>query len=397
MGRLPNESSMRSREFSRMGDSLADHNVVVISESNWFEPPRIRHQVARQMARFTRVVFVEIPSDWRQSSPSGIELVAPNIYRCRLGNPHRLPRRLHLYAGPLRERLNRRHLSDLIATAGELLGDAPVLINFNYDFAEAMRSRLFGVAIYYCNDEFTTWAPGQLARKIIVRRERATAAAADGCLTVSVPLTEKILRWNANTRTLLPGHELEERLPGPRRPGPIRVAFMGYLNSRIHYDWLAHAAQQDDIEVHMIGPVVEANAAARSLLASPSVVAHGPRVGRELQDILLDADVLVLPYVVSAASGMLAATAPNKLYTYLAVAKPIVASALPALLSLDEGLLYRASSATDFVSQVRRAFAEDNDAFRQNRLKLGRDNRWDRRGDELRDFIETLLERRASA
>ena len=79
--------------------------MVVVTQSPWFEPPRIRHQVARQMARFTRVLFVETPTDWRQRTTTTLEEVAPNITRCRLGNPYRIPLRLQLYLDPLRERV----------------------------------------------------------------------------------------------------------------------------------------------------------------------------------------------------------------------------------------------------------------------------------------------------
>ena len=83
---------------------------------------------------------------------------------------------------------------------------------------------------------------------------------------------------------------------------------------------------------------------------------YGPRVGTELQDILLDADVLLLPYLATRSSGMLAASAPNKLYTYLAVAKPIVATDLPALVQMGEGVLYRVRSEDEFIAAIRRAF-----------------------------------------
>jgi glycosyltransferase involved in cell wall biosynthesis len=388
------EESVMPGGDGKQGGRLESHTVIVMTRSNWFEPPRIRHQVARQMARFTRVVFVETPGDWRRLSATTVEVVAPNIVRCSLGNPCRIPRRLQFYIDPFRTLLNRHFLRELFDVAAEHLGNRPVLVNFNYDFVEAMLSDRFATAIYYCNDEFTTWAPGAFARRFIERRERATAMAADCCLTVSTPLAAKIARWNPRTQMMLPGHDFTERRPTPRRAGPIRVAFMGYLDARIHYDWLKAVAQDPDMEVHLIGPVVRETDAIRELLALPSVTAYGPRVGAELQELLLDADVLTLPYLGTPSSGMLAVTAPNKLFTYLAVGKPIVTSNLPALVSMDDGLLYRAASLGEFVTVVRRAFNEDNDALREKRLAIARENTWDARGDELRVVVEGALARR---
>lgn len=373
---------------------LGAHTVVVVTRSNWFEPPRIRHQVARQMARFTRVLFVETPTDWRRLTDTTVEEVALNVVRCRLGNKCRIPRRLQFYSDPLWRLLNRHLLRELFGVPADYLGKQPVLVNFNYDFEEGMRNRRFGATIYYCNDDFSTWAPNALARRSIDRRERATAMAADRCLTVSRPLCAKLARWNPQTQMMLPGHDFPERRPAKRRDGPIRVAFMGYLDGRIHYDWLKAVAQERDMEVLLIGPVVRRTDAILELLALPSVTAYGPRVGAELQKLLLDADVLTLPYLATPSSGMLAVTAPNKLYTYLAVGKPVVASNLPALVSMDDGLLYRAASLEEFVTVVRRAFNEDNDALREKRLAIARENTWDARGDELRVVIEGALARR---
>jgi glycosyltransferase involved in cell wall biosynthesis len=373
--------------------TLSDRDVVVVSTSNWYEPPRIRHQVARQMARFTRVLFVETPADWRAASRETIEEVTPNLIRVALGNPHRVPRRLHFYLDPLRALLYRRHLSD---TRRVMRSEPkPVLINFNFDFAPWMRSDAFGAAIYYCNDEFTTWAPHALARRRIESMERATASAADRCLTVSTPLTDKLLRWNPRTKTLLPGHEFAERRPAPRREGPIRVAFMGYLNSRLDADWFARVLECEDMQLHLIGPAQDAGETLTRVINDPRAVKYGTKVGEEMQNILLDADVLVLPYRPTPDSGMLAATAPNKLFTYLAVAKPIVTSDLPALVSLGDGVLYRARSADEFVAAIRRAFAEDGDAFRERRLGIARENTWNSRGDQLRSMIEQDLLRRS--
>ena len=94
---------------------------------------------------------------------------------------------------------------------------------------------------------------------------------------------------------------------------------------------------------------------------------------------------------------MLASTAPNKLYTYLAAGKPIVSSDLPALISMDEGLLYRVTSAEGFIAAIRRAFAEDSDVLREKRLAIARENTWDSRGDELRAILENELQKRQSS
>ena len=371
--------------------SLSNHCVVVVTQSSWHEPPRIRHQVTRQMARFTHVFYVEIPSQWRRITRTTTEEIAPNITRVVLGNPHRIPRRVHQWIDPLRAMLNRHYLSEI--TELESFGDKPVLINFVCEFTEAMRSEAFAITSYLCNDSFVTFATDWWARRAIASRERETAAAADLCLTVSTVLAERLRQSNPNTTVLLPGHELTLRPPMPRRPGPIRVGFMGYLDHRLHYDWLIDAVRAG-MNVHLVGPVAAHSDALTQLMAMPGVTAHGARVGEEMQAILMDMDVLVVPYSVEG-TGMLPMTAPNKLYTYLAVAKPIVVSALPHLVKMEDGLIYEAKTSEGFVAAIRRAVEEDDDRLRGRRQSIAGENTWNSRGDELRTMLEDGLARRS--
>ena len=372
--------------------SLEGRAVVVVTQSSWDELPRIRHQVARQMARFTRVFFVQTPPKWWPLTGTSIREVAPNITAVSLGNRQPIPRRVHLLLDPLKSILHRGYLRDIAALPG--LGRDPVLINFNYDFSEAMDDPLFALKVYYCNDEFTTWASSPSATRAIIRREKATASAADLCLTVSTPLTEKLAVWNDRTETLLPGHEFAESRPRPRREGATRIGLMGFIDDRVHFDWLLAAAAMEDVELHLVGPIHSTDADIVRLRALPNVVCHGPRIGPDMQRILEDMDVLVMPYRAVRESGMLAASAPNKLFIYLAAAKPIVTSALPALVDLNEGLLYRASNAEEFRDEIRRAVEDDSDALRERRLAIARENTWNRRGDRLRELLERELARR---
>lgn len=106
--------------------------------------------------------------------------------------------------------------------------------------------------------------------------------------------------------------------------------------------------------------------------------------------MLEDCDVLVMPYR-WIGTGMGAATAPNKLFAYLAVRKPVVISNMPRFLELAPGILYRAGTADQFVDAIRRARAEDNDKLRALRGTIAAENTWDVRGDTLRSILETGL------
>jgi glycosyltransferase involved in cell wall biosynthesis len=103
---------------------------------------------------------------------------------------------------------------------------------------------------------------------------------------------------------------------------------------------------------------------------------------------MMNHDVLIMPYDLGR-KGVRAATAPNKLFQYIACGKPIVISDMPAFLKLPDGFVYRASDAAQFVNAVHQAFAEDSDEMTRARLKFAAENTWDTRGDRLRDLLDS--------
>jgi glycosyltransferase involved in cell wall biosynthesis len=116
----------------------------------------------------------------------------------------------------------------------------------------------------------------------------------------------------------------------------------------------------------------------------------------EVADLLRGADVLVLPNPPSAISTQF--TSPLKLFEYMAVGRPIVASDLPAIREVLEdnvtALLVPGGDAAAIAAAVRRLI---DDPALGARLARGaalavRDYSWDRRAER----IETLLRQVAS-
>ena len=116
----------------------------------------------------------------------------------------------------------------------------------------------------------------------------------------------------------------------------------------------------------------------------------------EVADLLRGADVLVLPNPPSAISTQF--TSPLKLFEYMAVGRPIVASDLPAIREVLEdnvtALLVPGGDAAAIAAAVRRLI---DDPALAARLARGaalavRDYSWDRRAER----IETLLRQVAS-
>lgn len=366
--------------------------VVLITRSRWREAPRIRHQVARHLSRFYPVIFVETPLTWKNRHDTSMEKVEPNIYRCALSNRSTLPVKIQHYF-PFVHGLMERHLMRELERVLKPWNPRPlILLNFNYDAMAVMRSELFALKVYFCNDDFPAAVSNALSRAIVAYREKKVAANADLCLAVHYPLVDRLLKVNPETKLFLPGHDSKPysgHPDGADNP-QIKVAFMGYIDSRLEFGWLMHILRQPDMELHLIGPVEESQET-KYLMGTEGLFYHEPRYGDALQAFLQKMDVLVIPYRTTM-KNVLAVTASNKLFSYIAAGKPVVISDMPHYLDLGAGIIYRADSPDAFAVQIRTAYREDCEHFRKARFEIAETYSWKKRGVELKEIIERSLE-----
>ena len=277
--------------------------VIITTVSNWYEVPRIRHQVARQMSRFYNVLYIETPFQWKYWYSTKIEKVEKNIIRCKLTNRFVLPSRIYRYAPFLKDYHENYLLKEIYKILNDYKKSNVILINFNYDFLQIMKQDIFQLKIYFCNDEFATRINDAKRRTQLIEREQKVAVNADLCLGVSYPLVNKLKRYNNVSCLFLPGHEFNinrKKNIRQRNKKRIKIAFAGYINNRIGFDWLQYASMQKDIEVHLIGPI-ENNYKIKidAYLKNNLLNLHKPKYYSELQSFLENMDVLIIPYTVS--------------------------------------------------------------------------------------------------
>ncbi len=363
--------------------------AVVTTMTRWHEPPRIRHQVTRQLLRFFNVLYVELASSV-SGADDEFEKISDDLIVFRPPSYSWWSRKLRANVQYFRARHGRALAKKITAVAVALGPDVQALVSFQFDFPEIFYSPVFKSKIYLCNDEFQD-ASRFWTRGLNRRSENAVIAAANVSLAVSLPLLEKLKRATSTAELFLPGHEFEDSDQESivrcvrQRDLPIRVCYMGYLNDRLRMDWLSELATDSQIKLSLIGPI-EGRDSWVELLARDNVEHHDTLIGPQLQRRLQQADVFVMPYDVRQ-PPVQAITAPNKLFQYLACGRPVVCSNLPRLIGLPETFIYVACDAAQFSRAVHRAFAEDNGARTSARLAYASQNTWTVRGDRLRALI----------
>lgn len=376
-------------------------NVVIITRTKWDEVPRIRHQVTRQLVRFFNVIYIEKHvglkgyehRDQMKKISNRLIIYSPSL-------PIPLSSRL-FRSDPVTHRIANTYIKKkIIKFIDQFDCKNRILFNFEFDFPEIMRSPSFCYKIYFCNDEFPNMnldnknkVKAWFQRNLWQYYENQVIKNADKCFAVSYPLRDKLKKLNSDSELFLPGHEFKTILPvGKERAKkqPIKIAFMGYINYRIDFDWLMEVLKNRDMRLYLIGPK-ENNVDTDFLSELSNLEFIPPLTGESLQKKLGEMDALVMPYMISQTAMINAVTAPNKFFQYLAVGKPVVISDMPNFIEMPDGVIYRAKTAKEFVTIIRQAYKEDNNKLVNMRLKIARENTWDKRGDMLCNIIQKAI------
>lgn len=378
---------------------MADYfdTLVITSGTKWEEPPRIRHQIAFEMKKyFKRVLFVESPRHLRYDFEEdafielGVRQVDDNIFALRLPKLFVLPKNGHSLIPFLSETLQKNNINKIHNSLVNIGAKNPILINFTYSNHVFHDPNLFPFSVFVLNDDFINKAPNPLIYHLAKRMQDKTARKADMCLAVSIPLLEQVKRVNPHSHLFLPGHNFEEMTIGssnfyPRqRNRKIQVAFMGYIDGRLDLDWIKHASSQEKIDFYLVGPNCLDKEDTKELQAQ-GVIFKQALKGEELFKFLASCDVLTMPYVLNTTT--IAATAPNKMFQYIASGRPIVSSNMPYLLDLPNGVLQKANDEEDFVQKINEAVAMDSEEHVKERFKVASENTWGKRGLELMNII----------
>lgn len=386
----------------RTTPSFADPSLpltVMVTGTRWDEPPRMRHQVARQLMRWFNVLFVELGQGEPPAvSEMPLRRVNERLVVLTLSTRGRLPIQAYANVPFLHAARNRITCEQLAEVVQRYSHDTCILFNFVYDFSEVMELSLFDYKVYVCFDELPRmWrrATRPFGPKFYYHSrlyqfyENRVARRASRCLASHTPLEEKLRLVNPRTTLFLHGHEFkgELRAAANAKGSPIKVAFMGYITYNLMLDWFEAVLAEKDMHLTLIGPVNAARFQLDQFEKRGNFTNVPSLAGGNLLQKLAEMDVLVMPYNPGIPEVQVQ-TVSNKFFQYLAAGKPVVISDMPHYIQMPKGVIYRAKSAAEFVEKIRQAHAEDCPEFVEVRLGIARDNTWDKRGDALYSLIQ---------
>ena len=377
---------------------ITGRDIIYLSSVEWDFLWQGHQEVALRLAAAgNRVLYVENTAirspSWRDANrvvaragrwasaarTQGAREVAPNIH---VSSPLILPP----FRGGWCRRLNRRLFLPLLLRAARRLRFRQPLVwtylpnDTTVDLVRQLRNQIKGL-VYYCVADFTQLTPHvqQLAES-----ERDIVEAADVVFTNCAELQRKFTPWNEHTHVFPFGVNLDA-FPFELKPAPLTAAdsnghrkhadasspsfvsslprpvigYVGGMHRHVAFGLIREMAlRRPRWSWVCVGAL---QAATRELTGLENVHLAGQRPHVELVDWVRRFDVCVVPYVNNAYT---ATVVPTKVNEYLAVGKPVVSTALPAVREFndDHNVLITAEAEPDsFLRAIERALEMPRD------------------------------------
>lgn len=324
-------------------------SALVITRTDWLEPPRLRHQLARLLTNAGHTVtFVQRPAcllppthpcSTAGSDVPGLTLLSP---RETLHHQLRFSPWLHWLNASMARRDLLKRLTVLDQPSPELI------INFNYD-AFWLRSLFPEQPILtIINDDFE--ALGRLPmRRHLTWALKRTCAMSTQVFTVSEPLRQRLSRW-CEPELFLPWAPNAYEAPSPSSERQV-LLYWGYINERLDVASLhasLDALSRQGLRLRFVGPCDRHGHQLQRLLSSSPAFEWMPACSFEALNTS-DCFAALLPYRLDYPPN-LAAQLPNKALQLLSRGLPLISTPLPHLQCAPFVIPFEPSSVTSLIA-----------------------------------------------
>lgn len=273
----------------------------------------------------------------------------------------------------------------------------------------------YGVAeetlrVYECRDRYVD-IPGLYSRSstLVERLEALALKKADVVFCTSAGLYEATKAANARVY-LSPNASDTDLLMKTQDPAtPVAgamsalthpvIGYLGTINEHTDIALLVHVAQaRPDWTIVMIGPQQGPRLSGWALLntfrSMPNVMLTGWLPREELPTYCKAFDVCIIPYRTDSTFNLY--VNPDKLHEYTAMGKPVVSTDLPEVQS-HKDIIKIATTPEEFVRAIEAWLQEDSPEKIQERLRIARENSWEKRvGEMLTTIQHALVHKRAN-
>lgn len=377
---------------SRDGDlpaATAPDWVIYASGVAWGGNRNRQHELALELARTRRVLFLE-PPGLRSSLSLRVEALGRNLWRAT--QPALLP--LGRFVPPANG-LNRIHTARKLRT---WLDRRPGrrLLWIDEDIAAPLVGRLDEAAVIYDAADLDWTFTRRWNRWHLRRAYRQAARAASLVLASSPALADSLREEGLRPVEILNGCDPDHLRPDVRPSTPARdparpvLGYVGVIGERAFDTELVVSVARAHPRWSFVLAGKASPRASEALSALPNVHLLGPVSYEALPGLIRGFDVGLIPY---RSQGLVDYVFPKKLYEYMAMGKPVVATPLPALAGVEG--VHRAGTADQFAVAVGAALDEaGSPGFASRQRAAACANSWECRGRRLRELVDGIQGRR---
>lgn len=381
--------------------------ILTLSTTDWDAPQfGSRQQIALRLARRgDRVLFVEVPRALHSliSDPAGMRRALRRLGHIRQVPDGPLvytpPLVLPIYYNPFINALNQRLLLRYLRCTLARLSWQPDVLWTYWPHTAYLVGRLGErVAVYHCIDNFAAVGYPLTTRGAIARMETEQCRKVDVIFARTAGLAAAKRQLNPNTHLLRGGvdtahFDLARAAAPPANVATLphpRVGLVGTIDDRVDVELLAYCAKGlPEASFVLVGPVKRHRVNVGPLEELSNVHFLPPCPHAQVPAIAAALNVCLIPYRVNPYTEGLS---PIKLYEYLALGKPVVATDLPYL-RREAAHIRVAWAREEFLTAVREALARPATAEEQARRRAAAEaHSWEHQVDEIERHLARLLE-----
>jgi glycosyltransferase involved in cell wall biosynthesis len=351
--------------------------------SLWDEPQRARHHyvdaIIKQSNR-NRVIWINRPYISTDSSVhEGIQDLSEQLIIVHLGKsllPRFLPRTIEEI---FNFDINKKKNIILNSLKNRNINNY-VTICFDYKGLRILKSlSIDSPKFYFCNDFFGP-IPKYLYQKRISRY-------VTGVICTDPRLKDFFLKFNHRVLFLPHGLHYFDNIEYKKRNIFKKLVYSGTLNFSLDYLFLTELVNSLDIELHLIGPIVEIDIQSKkildSLLQHKRVKYYGHLDGIVERNLIIqECDICLLPYKKSFNGFVL------KYFDYLHVGKPIFSTKYDSYwLPEYKKFVTFYDNSVDLFSQLKSLFDSYEKAVFEEMRCIAKESTWEARLKYLYRFI----------
>ena len=310
---------------------------------------------------------------------------AEGVFLCKLSCPDPHP---VIYSTLFNDK-QRFWLAEAIRSLQDKFGPRPTVALLHWPSWRSVAANISGATVVYDCMDYHAGFPN--SSEDIQAEENRLIQQADLVVTTSLGLSEHVAKTASNV-LIRNAAEIEFFADQPndvlaRSPKPT-VGYFGSIANWFDTELVLAAAEAfPDWDFVLIGS--SAHATITNLTRLSNVLHLGEIPYGELPGYLHSFDVCIIPFKLN---DLILHTNPVKLYEYLSAGKPVIATPLPELTLLEQGLVHTAGTKEKFIEKLSIAMAERDDVQKINwRKNWAARQTWDDRAQKFDQAIRSCF------